>query len=58
MVEPMIPWLEEIGIEACLPLERMAGVDEACIRKSPSRWRMIGAYDKTAMRRREVGLEM
>jgi hypothetical protein len=49
MVEPMIPWLEEVGIEGCLPLERMAGVDVARIRKNHPHWRMIGAFDKTIM---------
>jgi hypothetical protein len=49
MVEPMIPWLEEVGIEGCLPLERMAGVDVARIRRNHPRWRMIGAFDKTVM---------
>jgi hypothetical protein len=56
MVEPMIPWLEEVGIEGCLPLERMAGVDVARIRKNHPRWRMIGAFDKTVMHRGEAAV--
>jgi hypothetical protein len=56
MVEPMIPWLEEVGIEGCLPLERMAGVDVARIRKNHPRWRMIGGFDKTVMHRGEAAL--
>lgn len=50
-VEPMIPWLEDVGIEGCLPLERMAGVDVARIRRQHPRWRMIGGFDKTVMHR-------
>jgi uroporphyrinogen-III decarboxylase len=56
MVEPMIPWLEEVGIEGCLPLERMAGVEVARIRKNHPRWRMIGAFDKTVMHLGEAAL--
>jgi hypothetical protein len=49
MVEPMIPWLEEVGIQGCLPLERMAGVDVARIREDHPEFLMIGAFDKTVM---------
>jgi len=55
-VEPMIPWLEDVGIEGCLPLERMAGVDVARIRHQHPRWRMIGAFDKTVMHRGEAAV--
>ncbi len=55
-VEPLIPWLEEVGIEGCLPLERMAGVDVARIRRNHPRWRMIGAFDKTVMHRGEAAV--
>jgi len=48
-VEPLIPWFEAVGIEGCLPLERMAGVEVARIRRNHPRWRMIGAFDKTVM---------
>jgi len=56
MVEPMIPWFEEVGIEGCLPLERMAGVDVARIRRNHPRWRMIGGFDKTVMHLGEAAL--
>lgn len=48
-VTTVIPWLEAAGIEGCLPLERMAGVDVAAIRRNHPRWRMIGGFDKTIM---------
>jgi hypothetical protein len=48
-VEPMIPWLEEVGLQGILPLERMAGVDVARIRSNHPNWRMIGGFDKTVM---------
>jgi len=49
-VTELIPWLEDVGIEGILPLERMAGVDVAKIRRDHPRWRMIGAFDKTVMK--------
>jgi len=48
-VEPLIPWLEEVGLEGILPLERMAGVDVNRIRAIHPRWRMVGGFDKTVM---------
>jgi hypothetical protein len=48
-VEPMIPWLEEVGLEGILPLERMAGVDVARIRANHPNWKMVGGFDKTVM---------
>lgn len=48
-VEPLIPWLEEVGIEGILPLERMAGVDVNRIREKHPKWKMVGGFDKTVM---------
>ncbi len=48
-VTEVIPWLQAAGIEGCLPLERMAGVDVAELRRRHPRWRMIGGFDKTVM---------
>jgi hypothetical protein len=55
-VTTLIPWLEEVGIEGILPLERMAGVDVAAIRAKHPRWRMIGAFDKTVMKDGEAAM--
>jgi len=49
-VTDLITWLEEAGIEGLLPLERMAGVDVARIRREHPRFLMIGAFDKTVMK--------
>ncbi len=49
-VMPIIPWLEEVGLEGLLPLERMAGVDVAELRRRHPRFRMVGAFDKTVMK--------
>jgi len=44
-----IIWYLEVGFQGCLPLERMAGVDVALLRKEHPDLRMIGAFDKTVM---------
>ncbi len=46
-VMPAVPWFQSAGIEGCLPLERMAGVDVAELRRRHPTWRMIGGFDKT-----------
>jgi len=55
-VTELIPWLEGVGVEGILPLERMAGVDVARIRRAHPRWRMIGAFDKTVMKHGEAAM--
>lgn len=49
MVEPMIPWFQECGIQGVIPLERQSMVDVARIRENFPEWIMIGGYDKTIM---------
>ena len=39
----------EVGVEGFLPLERMAGVDVAQLRRDYPELRMVGAFDKTIM---------
>jgi hypothetical protein len=56
-IEPLIPWLKEVGVEGLLPLERMAGVDVNNIRKNHPDFLMIGAYDKTIMHKGDAALE-
>lgn len=53
-VEDMIPWFIEAGISGVLPLERMAGVDVARVRKNYPNFKMLGAYDKMVMSKGEV----
>ncbi len=55
-VAPLIPWLEEVGLEGILPLERRAQVDAPALRRRHPRWRMIGAFDKTVMHLGEAAL--
>jgi len=48
-VNPLIPWLKEVGVEGILPLERMAGIDVNQIREDHPDFIMIGGFDKTVM---------
>ena len=48
-ITQLIPWFEELGITAFLPLERQAGVDLPQIRERHPRLRLIGGFDKTIM---------
>lgn len=50
LVDELIPWLKEVGIEGILPLERMAKVDVANIRRKHPDFKMIGGFDKTIMK--------
>ena len=49
-VTRLIPWLESVGIEGVLPLERQAGVDVAQIRELHPDFLMIGGFDKMVMK--------
>ena len=55
-VMPLIPWLEGVGVQGILPLERMAGVDVSLIRQRHPRFLMVGAFDKTVMHRGEAAI--
>ena len=48
-INMLISWLEEVGIEGILPLERASGVDVAAIRTEYPTFKLIGAFDKMIM---------
>ncbi len=48
-VTMLVPWLQSVGIDGALPLERQAGVDGMQLRERFPRWCMIGHYDKMVM---------
>ena len=45
----LVPWLEELGIQGVLPLERQAGVDGLKLRQQFPRLWMVGHFDKMTM---------
>lgn len=55
-VTRMIPWLEAVGVEGVLPLERQAGVDGMKLREEFPRFALIGHYDKMVMAEGETAL--
>jgi len=52
-VSRLIPWLEEIGIQGIIPLERQAGVDVNDIRINHPDLLMMGGFDKTVIHQGE-----
>ena len=52
----LVPWLEDLGIQGVLPLERQAGVDALKLRKQYPRLVMAGHFDKMTMNRGEAAM--
>jgi hypothetical protein len=48
-VTRLVPWLQALGVDGVLPLERQAGVDGLALRRAYPTLRMIGHYDKMTM---------
>jgi len=51
LVDPMISWLVDRGIDGLLPWERQAGCDVEKVRARFPRFLMIGGFDKMALRK-------
>ena len=45
----LVPWLQSVGVEGVLPLERQAGVDGMAIREQYRDIRMVGHFNKLVM---------
>ena len=52
----LVPWLQEMGVEGVLPLERQAGVDGLQLRAQFPKLRMIGHYNKMVMTKGEEAM--
>jgi len=52
----LVPWLEAVGVEGVLPLERQAGVDGMALRRRYPGLRMVGHFDKMVMNRGEAAI--
>jgi hypothetical protein len=52
----LVPWLQDIGVDGVLPLERQAGVDGMRLREQYPHLRMIGHYDKMVMPKGEEAM--
>jgi uroporphyrinogen-III decarboxylase len=56
MLEDMIPWLIDAGMDGVYPLERQSGVDVARIRKNYPKFLLMGGYDKMVMDKGEAAM--
>ncbi len=52
----LVPWLQDVGVEGVLPLERQAGVDGMALRRRFPGLRMVGHYNKMVMDKGEAGM--
>ena len=52
----LVPWLQDIGVEGVLPLERQANVDGMALRKQFPKLRMVGHYNKMVMTHGEAAM--
>jgi hypothetical protein len=52
----LVPWLQQVGVDGVLPLERQAGVDGMRLRERYPRLRMVGQFDKMTMNRGEAAM--
>jgi Uroporphyrinogen decarboxylase (URO-D) len=52
----LVPWLEELGIQGVLPLERQAGVDGLKLRQQFPRLLMAGHFNKLTMNQGEEAM--
>ncbi|MFA6471462.1 MAG: uroporphyrinogen decarboxylase family protein [Candidatus Latescibacterota bacterium] len=55
-VTKLIPWMESVGIDGVLPIERQSGADGMSIRKQFPKFCLIGHFDKMVMTRGESAM--
>jgi hypothetical protein len=55
-VTKLVPWLQGVGVEGVLPLERQAGVDGMHLREQFPRFALVGHYDKMVMPHGELAM--
>ncbi len=55
-VTMLVPWLQAVGVDGVLPLERQAGVDGCRLRQLYPDLKMIGHYNKLVMHKGEAAI--
>jgi hypothetical protein len=55
-VTKLVPWLQSVGVEGVLPLERQAKVDGMALRQAYPTLRMVGHYNKLVMHLGETAM--
>jgi len=56
LVDGLMPWLLDTGVEGLLPLERQSGVDVNALRARYPGLKMLGGFDKMTMNRGEAAM--
>jgi len=56
LVDQLVPWLLDCGVEGLLPLERQSGVDVLALRAKYPNLKMLGGFDKMVMNRGEAAI--
>jgi len=55
-VTKLVPWLQAVGVDGVLPLERQAKVDGMALREKFPKLRMVGHYNKMVMNQGEAAM--
>jgi len=55
-VTRLVPWLQSVGVEGVLPLERQAKVDGIALRQTFPTLRIVGHYNKLVMHLGEAAM--
>ena len=56
LVDKLVPWLLDCGVEGLLPLERQSGVDVNALRAQYPGLKMLGGFDKMVMDKGEAAI--
>ena len=56
LVDRLVPWLLDCGVEGLLPLERQSGVDVLALRAQYPGLKLLGGFDKMVMNRGEAAI--
>jgi len=56
LVDKLVPWLLDCGVDGLLPLERQSGVDVNALRARYPQLLMLGGFDKMVMNRGEAAI--
>ena len=56
LVDKLVPWLLDCGVEGLLPLERQSGVDVNALRAHYPGLKLLGGFDKMVMNKGEAAM--
>lgn len=56
LIDELVPWFIDVGVDGFLPLERQSGVDIVALRGKHPKIRLLGGYDKMVMSKGEAAM--